>query len=204
MMAMYFMGLPLTNTEDICFRLPLAVFKETACGYRGLEDIMGTLPVNSDVFDPGEKQCESLIRAYWPFLTYWFNRFYPSPFNPPILRSPKIMVEAFLKLYILQFTPASIEKDPDWTTILNAINAPGENWKNYLVWGGEDAAYTIDRGITTLPLPKDLKAWIAGCVYPPCIDLLVININTTVCDEADCPMKEKCKTISPMMTCSLD
>jgi hypothetical protein len=203
---MYFLGLPLTTAEDICFRIPLAVFKETACEYSILEDIMGTLPVNNDVYEPGGMQCLSLLSSLWPYLTHWFNHFFPSPFNPPIRNSPKFMVEAFLKLYILQFTPASLENDPDWTTIINALNAPAENWKDYLVWGGEDAAYTIDRGVTTLPLPKDLKAWIqTGCVLSNCPDLLLININSSVCDDPDCPMKQQCQAIPNWLkACILD
>ena len=196
--TMGFLALPLTTAESICFRIPLSL---QICEYSALEDIMGTLIVNSNVYIPKEKQCNSLIRALWPYATYWFNHFFPAPFNPPTRVSPKFMVESILKLYILQFTPASMEKNPDWTTIINVLRAPAENWKNYLVWGGETPAYTIDRGVTTLSLPKDLKEWFRSCAFPECPDLYLLNINSSVCDEADCSMKTECKTTSLPKPC---
>ena len=192
-------GLPKSTPGTICHRLPRAL---PDCDHNVLEDIMGPLAkdANGD-YAPTQTQCVDLLVANWPHLEHWLNVIFPN-FNPPTTFVTVSISRSVLKLWIQQFHPSSIVNNPDWTHLVNTLNAPAADWVHYFAWGGADPGYTTDDGATFKSFPPQLQAYLVSvCATEGCNDINVLNAASQVCWVQLCLIPAKCALVNSAFPC---
>ena len=200
------LGLPkLTETfyHLICYRTPLPT---TTCTPDPIEYVTGPIVDYATVAKPTRFQCYSLLTSQWPWVTYWFNRLFPTFEGPASITYTNLnTVKTVLKMWILEFGPAEMDT---WTDIKAAMNGVGENWQNYLAWIDSDSGFSTDAGATVHPFPAKLLASLQASSYGRTSqsDELKQTINkySTVCNNADCSstMKGYCAQVSVTNACA--
>lgn len=188
-------GVPTTTATHICYNQPIMF--PAACERNILEDIMGPLTVDGNgVYTPTHDQCNRLLRSIWPTAEFWFPKVFPT-LDPPTTMLQKSFFQAFLMIVLLQFSPAALLHDSDWTDIVTAFNAPATAWENYMFWGGASIGYTIDGGATALEFPPNLKAWLQPkCPSENCMLFMLLNMGNTVCSNPSCVLSVQCTALA--------
>jgi len=185
--------LPDTTATHICYRVPLDL---PTCASNVLVEIMGSLADDGNgVYQPQVSQCNTLLNAMWPYITYWFTEIFPT-FDPPIRNFPKNFSTFIVKLWILEFTPSELINDPDWKPIVTAFNQPAAAYANYLAWTRTAPGYTLD-GTSTHPMPAAVAASALIGTY-----ILPFLCGSKVCNTSGCGMQAQCAEVLPGTECS--
>lgn len=157
-----------------------------------IQAVTGPIIDFATVAKPTQVQCYSLLKAQWPWLTYWFNRLFPTFVGAlPIRYYESNLQKSLLYLWILQFGPAEMDT---WTDIKAAVNGPGESWQNYMAWIDSDAGFSLDAGLSVKRFPEKLLAWLqASCSNTmTCVELAVtFNYVRKPCDNGSCSSQVK-------------
>ena len=186
-MLIAMLGLPIleeTANNLICYRTSSLT---SGCSPDPIEAMTGSILDYEAVAKPTIYQCLNLLTAQWPFVTYWFDRLFPSFEGPsPINFEEFNMVKSTPQLWILHFGPAEMDT---WTDIKEAMNDAGENWVNHMAWIDSSPGFTLDAGQTVKAFPAKLLAWLqSSCSTTAiCPELFgAFNMKSTVCDNASC------------------
>jgi hypothetical protein len=187
-----FLYLPLdTETEDhrICYRTQLPT---SDCTPDPIQAVIGPIVDYATVGKPTLAQCYDLIKVKWPWLTYWFNRLFPTFVGPlPIDYFNFNLIKSVLYLWILQFGPAEIDT---WTDIKAAVNGSEESWQDYMAWIDSDAGFSLDGGLSVKRFPEKLLAWLqaSGGTTMNCVELsTTLNYVRKPCKSSACSSQVK-------------
>ena len=200
------LALPLlTESADnlICYRTPLLT---AGCTPDPIEAVTGTIIDYETVAKPTVYQCYELLKAEWPFITYWFDQLFPT-FTGPVPNSyaNMLFIKTTLQIWILHFGPAEMNT---WTDIKAVMNDAGENWKNHMAWIDSNPGFSMDAGTTVKAFPAKLLAWLqSSCssTTASCFELMAtFSMWSGVCADASCSssVKAYCAQISPTGPCA--
>lgn len=177
------------------------------CTPNPMEQIIGPFTEESTgTARPTTAQCYELLKAQWPFITYWFRTLFPDFRGPADASDSDILaIKSILYLWIQQFGPAEIG---GWTNIKSAVNGEAANWANYLAWVDFKPGFSLDAGATVFPFPVHLLSWLQTlCAQGTavCKELALFNLKSTVCHTSTCPaaVLELCSQVSPTSDCVL-
>ena len=177
------------------------------CTPNPIEFVIGTITdEETGLARPTTGQCYELLKAQWPFITYWFRTLFPDFVGPADATDADILaIKSVLYLWIQHFGPAEIEQ---WADIRSAVNGNAPDWANYMAWVDTSPGFSLDSGTSVLAFPTDLLNWLqASCSQGTvlCNELTLFNLKSTVCQTSACTsgVLELCSQISPTSNCVL-
>ena len=174
-----------------CFGSPMPI------SIRQIKDVEAVIgPISRDLsgnLNPTNEECYELLRAQWPFISYWFGLIFPS-FSPPAAATTQEIYNTAmgLRVWIFRFGGNNMFTKPAWGPLVAAFNAPGTQWINYLAWTD---GYSTD-GKTALVYPAELQALLNAR------DKAIISHFSTVCGTAGCALKTQCGLVAPASACT--
>jgi hypothetical protein len=186
------LSLPITTeTADnrICYRDELP---SSDCTPDPIELVTDTIVDYATTAKPTTFQCYKLLKAQWPYMTYWLNLLFPNLEDMESMSMQGLdSIKSVLYLWILNFGPGEMDT---WTDIKAAINGPGENWKNYIAWVDTNPGFSVDGGVNFKQFPDVLLAWLQSS-YSSTEDneelTDTFNYVSTVCDTTPCSSELK-------------
>lgn len=188
-------------SHHFCYFEPKPIVE---CTPDPIETVVGPITDYETVARPTKYQCYNLLTAQWPFLTHWFNSFFPGFVGPQGATENELLkIKSVVYLWILRFGPSEINS---WTTIKNMIKASGSAWANYMAWIETPPGVSVQPSLPPDDFPADLLDWLTtSCsgVTVGCKDLDVFNLKSTVCDSAcTAPTKGYCAHVKPGSVCA--
>jgi hypothetical protein len=188
----------------VCFRHPMLTHN---CVPDSIEQITGpVLDYGTGAAKPTKLQCYSMLKALWPFVTYWFNKLFPGFVGPINSTSLELLsIRAVVYMWILQFGASVMDT---WTDVKALVSGNAKDWENYMAWIDSDPGFSVNRGIAAKAFPVELQAWlVTTCngVTNGCKDLAVFNLKSSVCEDSGCSAEVQgyCKQIDTSSNCSL-
>ncbi len=187
-------SLPLIDETNglICYRQPAP---DLTCD--PLTPVLGVLDSDADGLHPTPDQCYDLLKAQWPFVTYWFGEIFPN-FDPPDTATDdeKNMLKTVLRLWILQYGPSEIKANPLWQGIVTTFNNASLDWTRLLAWSGVLKGYSPD-GTATASFPTALETSLTQASP----EMKLFNHFSTLCASA-CSLGAQCQQISANNVCA--
>ena len=193
-------GLPYTDETNsmICYRQPVPTIDcDPLPGV-----VTGTITEDGDGLHPTQAQCDELLRANWPWVTYWFDQLFGDMTLPQSATAEDtVLVTNTIYSLILKQGPATLNRDQSWKDFVGVFNQASPPWATLLGWPSSadgtttPAGYTID-GSTKLPLPTGLT------LTSTSLTLILLNHFSEVCDNTLCLLPAQCGIVEPSNNCT--
>ena len=172
-----------------------------------IEQITGPiLDYGTGAAKPTQQQCYSMLKALWPFVTYWFDKLFPGFVGPKDCTSLELLsIRAVAYLWILQFGASVMDS---WTDMKTVMTGNAGEWENYMAWIDSNAGFSLNRGVEAKAFPAEVQTWlVAACkgTTEGCKDLAVFNLKSSVCADSSCSAQVKgyCQQIDTSSSCSI-
>jgi hypothetical protein len=179
-------SLPLTDETNglICYNEPVP---DLTCD--PLTPVMGVLQSDEAGLHPTADQCYKLLKAEWPYVTYWFGEIFPN-FHPPDTSDyGKYMLKTVLWLWILQYGPGELRGNELWQNIVTTFNNDSLDWTQLFAWMGDLKGFNPD-GSATFSFPAVLEASLTE-TSP---EMQLFNYFSEVC-ASPCSLGVQCRQL---------
>lgn len=114
-----YLSLPMLEESRglVCFRQSMLTHD---CVPDAIEQITGPiLDYGTGAAKPTKHQCYHMLKANWPFVTYWFNKLFPGFVGPRDSTSLELLsIRAVVYLWILQFGASVMDSWTDMKTVV--------------------------------------------------------------------------------------
>jgi len=158
-----------------------------------LKVVTGAIAADSSGLHPTLGQCYELLGIQWPFVTSWYNHFFPH-FTPPTTASETEVyaLKTVLWLWVLRFDPSTITYDAKWQELVAIFNNASLNWAQLLAWGGAAPGYLAAGTLHSFPTGLTLST----------SELVLFNSFSTVCATGNCGYKTQCQQVASTSPCA--